>query len=104
MAHTDAVRHLSTKVLWPQPLVKRGVVVVGTCTSTENCTDLKSLLARRLRQLRQWNGLVLDRSENSVTGRQGGWTRREREQQGAAVPEESLETPGNVVWAIRGAK
>ena len=33
-----------------------------------------SQLAHRLRQLRQWNGLVWDRSENSVNGDEEGWT------------------------------
>ena len=47
------IRHLSTKVLWQQQLVKRGVVTVGTCTAAEDRADLvtKPLSAHRLRQL-----------------------------------------------------
>ena len=43
----------------------RGVVTVGARSSAENRADLgtKPLLAHRLQQLRQWNGLVLDRNE-----------------------------------------
>ena len=48
-------RHLSTTVLWVHQLDKRGVVTVGA-------------LAHRLRELRQWNGLVLDRIERLATG------------------------------------
>ena len=33
-------RHFSTKVLWLQQLVRRGVVMVGACTSAENCADM----------------------------------------------------------------
>ena len=56
------IRQLSTKVLWPQQSVKRGVVTVGACSSAENRADLgtKPLLAHRLQLLRHWNGLVLD--------------------------------------------
>ena len=44
--------------------------MVAACTSAENRADTKtkSLPVDRLRQLRQWNGLVLDRSENAVDG------------------------------------
>ena len=58
------------KYFWLQPLVKRGVLMVGACTSAENRADLgtKLLPVHRLRQLRQWNGMVLDPDENSVTG------------------------------------
>ena len=44
--------------------------MVGACTSAENRADLgtKLLPVHRLRQLRQWNGMVLDPDENSVTG------------------------------------
>ena len=34
------IRHFSTKVLWLQQLVKRGVVTGGACTSAENRADL----------------------------------------------------------------
>ena len=75
------IRQLSTKVLvlWLQQLVTRGVVSVAACTSAENRADLgtKSLPAHTLRRLRQWNGLVLERNENPVTGDRR-WTRRER--------------------------
>ena len=73
MAHADGVgtmRRLSTKVLWLQQLVKRGVITVGACTSAENRADLgtKSLPAHRLRHLKQWNGLVLDQDERLAIG------------------------------------
>ena len=47
------IRHLSTKVVWLQQLVKRGVVTVGACTSAEIRADLgtKSFPVYRLRQL-----------------------------------------------------
>ena len=72
-------------VLWPQQLVKRGVVTVGACPSAENRAELgrKSLPAHRLRHLRQWNGLVLERNENLVTGDQEDG-QDENEQEGAA--------------------
>ena len=40
----------------------------SVCTSAENRADLdtKSLFVHTFRQLVQWNGLVLDRHENSV--------------------------------------
>ena len=106
------IRHLSTKVLWQQQLVKRGVVTVGTCTAAEDRADLgtKPLPAHRLRQLRQWNGLVVDRNERLATGdREDG--QDEDEQQGAAVqiisdPGQSdggvLDALGNLVRAVRG--
>ena len=64
------IRLLSAQVLWLQQLVKRGVVTVGACTSAEKRADLvtKSLPAQRLRQPRQWNGLVLDRHDRLATG------------------------------------
>ena len=46
----------------------RGVVTVETCASAENRADLKPLPAHRLRQLRQCNGVVLDRNERLATG------------------------------------
>ena len=47
------IRHLSTKVVWLQQLLKSGVVTVGACTSAEIRADLgtKSLPVHRLRQL-----------------------------------------------------
>ena len=76
-----SVRHLSTHVLCLQQLVNRGGVTVGVCVNPqEKRTDLdtKSLFVHTFRQLMQWNGLVLDRHENSVIRRtQRGWTRRE---------------------------
>ena len=98
------MRHLSTKVLWPQQLVKRGVVTVGACSSAENRADLETqpLLARSLQQLKHWNGLVLDRNE-----------RDENEQLEAAVriisdPGQSdegvLDALANLVRAIRGTR
>ena len=50
--------------------VKRGVVMVGACTSAANRAELgtSSLPFHRLPQLRQWHGLVLDRSEDAVNG------------------------------------
>ena len=47
------MRHLSTKVVWLQQVVKCGVVTVGACTSAEVRADLgtKSLPVHRLRQL-----------------------------------------------------
>ena len=80
------IRHLSTKVVWLHELVKRGVVMVGVCTSAEIRADLetKSLLVHRLRQLRKWNGLVLDRNENLANGDKED-RQDENEQQGAAV-------------------
>ena len=53
---------------WVQQLVKRGVVTVGACTSAENLAERKPLLVHRLRQLRQWSGLVWDRTEYSANG------------------------------------
>ena len=52
------IRHLSTKVLLLQQLVKRGVVTIGACSSAETRADLgtKPLPAHRLQKLRQWNG------------------------------------------------
>ena len=102
------------KVFWLQQLVKRGVVTAGACTSAENHADLgtKSLPVHRLRRLRPWNALVLDRDENSVTGdKEDG--QDENEQQGAAVrtlsdpgqgDEEVLDALGILVRAIRGTK
>ena len=34
------IRHLSTKVLWLQQLMNRGVVMVGACSSAENRADM----------------------------------------------------------------
>ena len=34
------IRHLSTKVLWLQQLVRRGIVMVSACTCAENRADL----------------------------------------------------------------
>ena len=61
------------------------MVTVGAKTSAENRAELgtESLPVHRLRQLRQWNGLVLDRHENSVNGDKEDW-HDENEQQGAA--------------------
>ena len=44
--------------------------MVGECTSAKNHADMetKSRPVHRLGQLRQWNGLVLDMSENAVNG------------------------------------
>ena len=36
------IRHLSTKVLWLQQLVKRGLVTVGACSSAENRADVET--------------------------------------------------------------
>ena len=60
------IRRLSTKVLWLQQLVKRDVVMFGACSSAENRADLgtKLLLVHRLRQLRQWNGLVFGQTKD----------------------------------------
>ena len=100
------IRQLSTKVLWPQQLVKRGVVTVGACSSAENRADLgtKPLPAHRLQLLRHWNGLVLDRNERLATGdKEDG--QDEKEQQEAAVQIISdrgqsdggvLDAPGNL--------
>ena len=57
------IRHLSTTVFWLQQLVNRGMVTAGACTSAENRADLgtKAPHVHRLRQLRPWSGLVLDR-------------------------------------------
>ena len=86
-------RHWSTKVLWLQQLVKRGVVMVGACTSAESRADFgtKSLPVHRLRQLWPWNGLVLDRCENSVKGEKNDG-QDEDEQRRAAV--QILSDPG----------
>ena len=108
------IRNLSTKVVWLQQLVKRGVVTVGACTSAEIRADLetKSLLVHRLRQLRKWNGLVLDRNENLANGDKED-RQDENEQQGAAVQTVSdpgqgdggvLDTLGFPVRPIRGTK
>ena len=95
--------------LWRQQLV----VTVGACTSAAHRADLerKPLPVHRLRQLRQWNGLVWDRTENSANGdKEDG--QDENGQQGAAVQTIAdpgqvdggvLEAPGNLVRAIRGA-
>ena len=96
------IRHLSTKFLWLQQLVKRGVVTLGACTY---------LLIHKLRQLRQWKGLVFDRNEKSVNGDKVD-VQDETEQQGAAVQspilcnatEESWTDLGKLVRAIRGTK
>ena len=88
--------------------------MVGACTSAENCADLgtKSLPVHRLRQLRQWNGLVLDRSVNAVNGEKED-EQDEDEQRRAAVQTVSdpgqgdggvLEAPRNQVTATRGTK
>ena len=49
------IRHLSTKALRPQQLVKRGVVMAGSGTVAENRADLvtKSLSVLRRRHLRK---------------------------------------------------
>ena len=105
------IRHLSTKVLWLQQLVKRGVVTVGACSSAENRADVetKPLLAHRLQQPRHWNGLVLDRNEILAIGdKEDG--QDEHEQREAAVrivsdPGQSdggvLDALGNLVRAVR---
>ena len=106
-------RHLSTKVHWVQ-LVECGLVMVGACTSAEHRADLgtKSSPVRRLRQLRQWNGLVLDRNETSVNGdeKEG---QDEDGQQGAAAhtiaaPGQGdggvLDALGGLARATRGTK
>ena len=80
------IRHLSTKFLWLQHLVKRGIVMVSACTSAENRADLrtKSRPIHRLRQLRQLNGLALNGTETSANGdREDG--QNENGQPGAAV-------------------
>ena len=91
------VRHLPPKVFWPQQAVKRGVVTFGACASAENRADV-----HRVRQLRQWNGLLLDRNENSVNGdKEDG--QDEAEQQGAAV--QTISDPGQgdeESWTHRG--
>ena len=108
------IRHLSTQVFWLQLLVKRGVFTVGACSSAENRADLgtKPLPAHRLQQLRQWNGLVLDRNERlAIGGKEDG--QDEDEQREAAV--RIISDPGqgdggvldaleNLVRAIRGTK
>ena len=88
--------------------------MVGACTSAENRADsgTRSLPVHRLRQLRPWNGLVLDRSENAVNGeREDG--QYEDEQRRAAAHTISdpgqgdggvLDARGNLVRAIRGTK
>ena len=105
---------MSTTVFWLQQLVKSGVVTVGACTSAENRADLvtKSLPVHRLRRLRQWSGMVLDRDKNSVTGdKKDGLD--EVEQQGGAVrtisdpgqgDEEVLDALVILVRVIRGTK
>ena len=41
-----SIRHLSTKVLWPQLLVRRREVTFGGCRSAENRADLGGVLDR----------------------------------------------------------
>ena len=48
------VRRVSTKVLWLQQLVKRGVVSVGACSSVENRADLGSGTAWCWTEMRDW--------------------------------------------------
>ena len=108
------IRPLSTKVLWLQQLVKRGVVTVGARSLADNRADLvtKPSLAHRPQQLRQWNGLVLDRNERlTIGGKEDG--QDENEQQEAAVPIIScsgqsgggvLDAMGNLVRATRVTK
>ena len=60
--------------------------MIGACTSAENRADLetRSPPVHRLRQLKQWNGVVLHRSENAVSGeKEDGQDKNE--QQRAAV-------------------
>ena len=80
------------------------------CRHADAELETKSLLVHRLRQLMQWDGLVLDRLRNSVIGdTEDG--QDEKEQQGAAVQTTSdhgqgdggvLDAPGNSVRTIRG--
>ena len=59
--------------------------LAGACTSSENPRRPgDEVTARPLRQLRQWNGLVLDRSEHALTGETVDG-QDEDEQQRAAV-------------------
>ena len=88
--------------------------MIGACSSAENRADLgtKPLPAHRLQQLRQWNGLVLDRNERlAIGGKEDG--QDEDEQREAAV--RIISDPGqadggvldaleNLVRAIRGTK
>ena len=68
------IRHLSTKVLWPQLLVKRGEVTFGACRSAENRADF----------FFGGGGGGWTEVKNSVNGdREDG--QDENEQQGAAV-------------------
>ena len=90
------------------------MVTVGVCSSAEHRADLvtKPLPAHRLQQLRQWNGLVLDRNERLATGgKEDG--QDEDEQREAAVriisdPGQSdggvLDALENLNWAVRGTK
>ena len=106
------IRHLSTKVLWSQQLVKRGVVTVKACASAENRTDLetKAVSVNRLQQLMQLNGLALDRTENStIFDEEDG--QDENAQQRATV--QTISDPGrgeggkageDLLRAIRGTK
>ena len=80
------------------------------CRHADADLETKSLLVHRLRQLMQWDGLVLDRLRNSVIGdTEDG--QDEKEQQGAAVQTISdhgqgdggvLDALDNSVSAIRG--
>ena len=87
------IHHLSTKVLWLQQLVTRGIVMVSACTSAENRADsgTKSLHIHRLRQLRQLNGLAWDGTETSANG-DGEDGQNENGQREAAV--QTISNPG----------
>ena len=63
-----AIRHLSTKVLWLQQLVKRGVIAVGSTPGSENIADLgtKCLPADRLIYLRRQCGIFMEGEEHLV--------------------------------------
>ena len=88
--------------------------MVGACTSAKHRADLgtKALPVHRLRQLTQWNGLVLGQGEDAVNGeKKDGQDEDERRR--AAVHTISdlgqgdggaLEAQGNLVRAIRWTK
>ena len=108
----ETIRHLSRQVLWLQQLAKREVITVGACVHPQRTAQIwrKSLFVHIFRQLMQWNGLVLDRHENSVySDTEDG--QGENDQRGTAVQTICdlghggggvLDALGKLVRAIRG--
>ena len=84
------IRHLSTKVLWPQQLVKRGIVIVSACTSAENRADLGTK-SQNYPQAATADGVALDGTETSANG-DGEDGQNETVQRGAAV--RTISNPG----------